>query len=932
MGATVARERELEAIAAFLDLDGPPGGRALLLEGEAGIGKSALWRTGTATASARGYRVLSCAAAESETQLAFTTLRDLLADAFDEVSGELPPPQRHALAVALLREEPTSRPPQPANVAVAFLSALRSLASRTPTLLAIDDVQWVDDASVAVLQYALRRLEAAHVDALLACRTADGTEPPPIREALAALDGLQVLEVGPFSVGAVGRLLHERLGMTLPRPTLRRVHATSGGNALYALEIARAITETSTARTGEPLPLPGNLLQLVKQRVGSLPADTFDALAFASALSRPTLELVSAALGSDATAPLEPAIRMEIVHTDGPAVRFSHPLFAASVYALAGLLRPAIHARLADVVVDPEERARHLAHATEEPDVRVARLVAAGAARAFSRGAPAAAAELAAQARRLTPPEEPEAIWEQALAESEYAFAAGDSGRAAALLDDLAERTPPGPRHARLLSSQARLRHFDRNISASVVLQRRALEEVGDDSALRGEIEEGLAWGMLLLRTDLVAASRHARSACALAEQRGDAAALAEGLAVTGLIDFVLGRDWERTMGQALSLEEATLELRVLRHPSFAYGYCLSCADELDEARCVFEELLQRSAHAGDESSVPSILNHLTHVECLAGRWQEASALADECHERALESGQQPTQHSILGKQALLAAQRGAVDEAREIAWCALAPIGGQGFDPARPAEAMANGGETAVSALGLLELTLGNYAEAHRLLGPLCAELIAAGIQEPGEMRCLPDEIEALVALGRLEEADELATRLEGWARRLGRPSALAAAARCRGLLLAAQDDLSAALATLDQAVAAYEGVPLPFERGRALLALGSVQRRKRRRREARETLAVALGVFEELGAALCAQQARAELSRIGGRSPHSHELTPSEQRIAALVAEGKTNKEVAAALVVANRTVESALTQIYRKLDVRSRTELARKLAPPA
>lgn len=241
----------------------------------------------------------------------------------------------------------------------------------------------------------------------------------------------------------------------------------------------------------------------------------------------------------------------------------------------------------------------------------------------------------------------------------------------------------------------------------------------------------------------------------------------------------------------------------------------------------------------------------------------------------------------------------------------------------------MASGGETAVSALGFIELTLGNHTEAHRLLGPLCAELIAAGVQEPGEMRCLPDEIEALVALGRLDEADELLTPLEDWARRLERPSALAAAGRCRGLLLAADDDLTGALAALDDAVARYEGVPLPFEHGRTLLALGTVQRRMRRRKAARETLTGALEVFDGLGAALCAEQTRAELARIGGRSAGSGELTLAEERVAALVAEGKSNKEVAAALVLSVHTVEAALTSIYRKLDVHSRTEMARKLA---
>ncbi len=195
--------------------------------------------------------------------------------------------------------------------------------------------------------------------------------------------------------------------------------------------------------------------------------------------------------------------------------------------------------------------------------------------------------------------------------------------------------------------------------------------------------------------------------------------------------------------------------------------------------------------------------------------------------------------------------------------------------------------------------------------------------------MRFVPDEIEALIALGRLEEAEALLDALERQAAQLDRASALAAAGRCRGLLAAARGDLDGALASLQKALAEHERVSMPFEQARTLLALGATRRRARMKRPAREALEQALAIFEELGARLWAEKARAELARIGGRrAPPSGELTPTERRIAALAAEGRSNKEIAAALFVTPKTVGTQLSRIYRKVGVHSRTELARHL----
>ena len=231
-------------------------------------------------------------------------------------------------------------------------------------------------------------------------------------------------------------------------------------------------------------------------------------------------------------------------------------------------------------------------------------------------------------------------------------------------------------------------------------------------------------------------------------------------------------------------------------------------------------------------------------------------------------------------------------------------------------------------SALGMLELSLGDAPAAHRQLEPLVARTRAAGIGEPGAMRFVSDEVEALIGIGDLESADELLDWYEGCARRLDRQSALAASGRCRGLLASGGGDAQAACALLADTIDRYADVALPLDRARTVLALGVVERRLQRKRAARETLEEALSTFEGVGARLWAQHVRDELGRIGGRRVETGELTAAERRVAELVGQGLSNREVASALFLSAKTVEFHLRNIFRKLGVRSRTELARRI----
>ena len=345
--------------------------------------------------------------------------------------------------------------------------------------------------------------------------------------------------------------------------------------------------------------------------------------------------------------------------------------------------------------------------------------------------------------------------------------------------------------------------------------------------------------------------------------------------------------------------------------------------DAVELARQANREMLERAHELGDESSAPYVLVLLGSTECTLGLLDDALERALEGQDLATQSGQQTLVAYHLALEALVRAQRGEPDAARAAALRALelAPETG-----GRPAELLANG------ALGQLDLSVGDCVAAVERLTPSLEFVRRERFAEPAAIRFVVDAIEALIELGRHEETLELLDWYEGNARRLERASALAACLRCRGLLAGQAGLLDDAIAAYREALRWHERVDIPLERGRTLLALGAAQRRTKQRREARTTLEEALGLFERLGFAIWADRARTELRRISGRAPAAGALTPAEERVALLVAEGKTNREVAAALFLSDRTVEGHLSKVFAKLGVRSRTGLARVLASQA
>ena len=401
----IGRAAELSGFDGFLrDIAGGP--TAVLLEGEIGIGKTVLWKEGLAAAGARSYRVLACRPIEAETQLAYAALGDLLAEVPDEVLGELPEPQRHALEVALLRREPVGQQPLQRAVAVGTLGVLRALARQSPMLVGIDDVQWLDHPSERALAFVTRRLTDEPIG-LLVTRRVEGPAGVPLDFEQALPEGrLLRLRLGPLAPAEVDRLLVARLDAQLPTRSLAHLRRMSGGNPFFALEIGRAMLQ----RPGElepdaGLPLPATLQDLVRDHLASLTRSANEATQIAAALSRPTMGLLEAMMGKGpcATA-VESATRAGILELDGERVLFVHPLLASVAYAqIAPEQKQKLHMRLAEIVDDAEERGRHLALAAEGPDASVAAALDEAARRAAARGAPDAAAELLEQASRLTP-------------------------------------------------------------------------------------------------------------------------------------------------------------------------------------------------------------------------------------------------------------------------------------------------------------------------------------------------------------------------------------------------------------------------------------------------------------------------------------------------------------------------------------------------
>jgi DNA-binding CsgD family transcriptional regulator len=895
MAGIVGREVEIAAIEEFLEHPAD-GARTLVLEGESGIGKTTLWRWAASNAESIGAKVLRAQPTEAERKLAFATLGDLLAGVHDEIAI-LPEPQRRALRIALLLDEADGRRLDERVVGTAFANLLREIARDADVLVAIDDVQWADPSSWACIRFALRRIDL-RVAALLTCRS--GLD----------LDSrFAKLVVRTLPDEATRELVVQAAHGALDGDDVKRIADLASGHPLYALEIVRAFVARrhEGGDVAHIVTVPPALADAVLARIRGVPART----------KRELLRLSAGGAGADLSdESLALAVERGLVERTDDVVHYAHPMFASAVYAAATPReRRAVHAELAESTRDIEDRARHLAAAAAGPDERVACALDDAVVRARDRGATGVAAELAIAALRASPPESARR-WDRVLEAATRQSSVGNLRVARDLLEQALIEAPGGRGRAQVLLLLGGVLKDSVHSDRALECFREALVYAEDDSALRAALHASIAY-VVQFAAGPAAAEGDARRALELAEGADDDALLAQCLAALARIEFWLGRGVQRAaIERAVELERTGADLRIDPQPSLLLAGQFSTAGDLDQAR----EHLSRALSGLRESGEPvhAVLHRLSLLEHRAGDWSLAEQLAEEALAEARHAGERAWERFGLHARATVQAYRGDVDEAKvsvERCWRLAEEIGQPTFVVA--------GREL----LGFLALSQGDPLEAERQLAPAHVTLRDMGVKEPGRFWFLPDEIEALIQLGRVDDAERWVDWLAARGEELDRAWAIATAARCRGLLLEATG-LEAG-PEFEAALRAHDRETMPFERARTLRAYGAYLRRRRRKAAARGALEEAAAVFERLGARLWTTASHDELAQIGGRAQAPRALTPTERRIADRVAAGRSNAEVASELFLSPKTVEWNLSKIYRKLSVRSRAELAAKLA---
>jgi DNA-binding NarL/FixJ family response regulator len=911
--AIVGREVELGAIERFLARV-REGAAALLIEGEAGIGKTTVWLEAVRAGHARGFQVLEIRPSESEAQLSYVGLADLLGRVFDATRTALPNVQERALAAALLREE-ADQAADPRTTATAFVAVLAHLAASGPVLLAIDDVQWLDSASERALSFAARRLPP-RVGLLLTRRVERPSDMPLGLERVSPEAWVERVVPGPLSLAALHHLIKGRLGWSLPRPLLARLSETSGGNPFFALEIARALgRDAAEHRAGDPLPVPRNLEELVAARLRRLSDTARQASLAAAALSRPTPAAIAAAVapGGDGRGALVEAEEAGVLVSDGGRVRFSHPLLASIVYASAsGERRRALHERLAAIVEDPEERARHLALCTTEPDPAIAAQLEDAARGAATRGAQQAAAELFAASRRLTPPQRTDDAARRALGEASALLAAGDVDGARALAEPLAA-TARGSLRGRALYLLGEIGWISGSKTATENLEA-VLSAAPDDADLTAQAYHKLV--NYTVAHDPARAIRYADGAMQSLDPDRQAGALAS---------VVFDRFWATLMlgqGPQRSLFEQWRELEDRAGPEspktpipLIYFICI---DDFEAARArhALEDEWYRDR--GEEGWRAERLAHLAFAELRAGNLQLAETYIEK-------SCSVIAQLERPGPWAMPFRLRSFVDacaERTERARQTVLPLLEEADRAGRAFWAA-----LLLSTLGFVEFLGGDHRAADEALTGMHERAEAIGAKDLIPDRSEPFHIESLLALDEPLRARAVLERLEERGLAFPRLWITTTLPRARALILAADGDFDAAFDALD-ALDLEAASKLPFDLAWTLLVRGRLHRRVKQKRAAADALGQALGLFERLGMPAGVERARAELGRVGlRRAPE--ELTVSELRVAELAAAGLTNREVASAAFMSPKTVQANLTRVYRKLGIRSRAELGARMA---
>jgi DNA-binding CsgD family transcriptional regulator len=906
----VGRDVELARLRHALGLAARP--LQIVVRGEPGIGKTALWQDALHRLDDGSRTLLVSRPTEAESHLPYAALMDLLADAVgDEQLARLPTPQRVAVEIALVRRGIDDAGASELAVSAGVLHLLAELADRRPLVVALDDAQWVDVASAQTLSFVLRRLGGRDVTVLSTVRS-------PRRSSVGHDHGGETIEIDleGLDVEGLDDLVRAHLDRRLLLPGLIRLGRLSGGNPLAALELARA-AEAKDLDLATTSAIPSELGDLLRRRLDRLSDEARWLLVLAATAAVADLDVLAAAAPAlDLDPLLREAARADILDLADDVPRFRHPLLVEVISASATPgERRAAHAALALAVDDEVERARHVAASSQgEKDETVARVVERGACEARLRAAPAAAGELFEVAVRLTPVGFPAQLAQRTIDATEAWVAAGSPQRAEGIARHVVEALPRSAMRGRVLAARADALCLVDGEPSLPVLEQAAAEVDGDDAAAAFVLRR-LGWARHIAG-DLRGGLRAVTDGLAAAERHGDPEQLAASLAAMARLSFLAGDPRAlaslRRAVDVLPPGPASDARRELAHDRAVLSVWADDPDASDLAAAERAAARER----GDAEAAQYWAWYEQVVELRTGRWASL-------HDRVLGREREGLRLGIDGQTcpdlwllAAVEAHLGLVDEARRHAEAGI---------EAAHAQRMPVFAHWCDAVLGFLEVSAGDHERAADRLWALHHRCQEAGIQAPGHLRHLADGVEALLAVGRRAQAQQLADHLHDLGRRSAHRWGRAAGQRCRGQVREAAGDRDTAIVELRTAVELHERLGHPFELARTLLALGGALRRGRQKAAARETLERAAVIFGALPAPMWRDRTSDELSRIGGPAGSRWELSPTERRVAELVAGGRTNREVAAALVVSRKTVEWNLSKVYRKLGVRSRSELA-------
>lgn len=872
-------------------------GTALVIDGEAGIGKSTLLNAAADRAAADGYGRLGCSGLQSQAEVGFAGVHELIHPLLAH-AGELPVRQRNALMTAFGLED--GPPPDRLLVSLAVLGLLEEAASRKRLILIVDDVQWLDQSSLDVLAFVARRLVNAPLLLLCAERTTtDGPVPQ--------LEGVTRLSLGPLAVSDAERLLTQTLH-TMPHAVdthlRRRVLEQSNGNPLAVIELTSAVGERGSTAVfaGEPLPTSRRVERAFLNQLDALPDGARQLLLLISASDGSLTEIDSAAeaLGLNAVALLDPLERASLVTVGDGRVQVRHPLIRSTVYGAAALsARAQVHRCLAATATDPTRAAWHRAEATFAPDEAVATDLEGAADQARSRGAGAEAAAALRRAAILSP--DTSARVRRLSAAAEVARSAGLTSESIRIL---AEAEPLAIGHEE--DEPLAITRFILNATAALPGHSATeLVTLAGKFADHEHQRRELLWAAAIeCRMHGLPEDARLDVAHAIATiYDGDDALLASAAALVD--DIGAGQRLRPLLPQLI--EEFGDQPLVL----MAMGFAAEAVAERGHALTCWLRVGNQARHSGSAADECESLRGSAQLFLMQGRLQAAAIAAENAMRMATDMNLPMTEGSAAAYLARALAWQGQPQRAREAldhARLTLAP------DPSL----LWN--DDAHWAAGMAALCANDHAAAF-------GHLRTMSLHRTTRRWAVADLAEAAAGCGQSELARPLVAEIATEARRLGTGLELMLARRAQALLADSDDDADAGFRS---ALAVGEHADAALELARTHLLYGEWLRRQRRIVEARTHLSLALSAFDAAGAAPFVERAAAELRAAGvshaARVVHSAaaDLTAQELQIAQLAASGLTNREIADRIYVSHKTVAAHLYKVFPKLGITSRSQL--------